>query len=355
MSFESAAMIVRHVPVSAVVTNYNGIESLKKTLRSLSAASYAFTEIIVVDDGSTDGSCEWIARTYPDVMVVRFERNTANLAKVRNAGIKAASSRYIFLTDNDIIVQDGCVEQLLATMLADMNVISVTPRLLEQDRPEVVYQSGNALHFLGVSTGSRRGQLASALGSGPPCHSVGGGIMLLDKEKAAQLGFFDEGYVHGWCDDGEIHWRGVLAGYLSLHDPAAICLVEVREHGNKRAFGQFHNRLRLILTSYKTSTLVGLSLALLLFEIALAFASLANGSFSAYAKALGATWRKRSDLWCMRRVVQSSRRVPDGQYLRAGAFEFPGLSKLSPLTQRAIGFAQSCTNVFWWISYPFLL
>lgn len=62
-------MIARNVPASAVVDNYPGIHSLKKTLHSLSTASYAFAEIIV-DDGSTDGSCEWIAQAYPRVMVI---------------------------------------------------------------------------------------------------------------------------------------------------------------------------------------------------------------------------------------------------------------------------------------------
>lgn len=342
------------IPVSAVVTNYNGMDSLGKTLKSLTSASYGFAEIIVVDDGSTDGSREWVAQAYPDVRIIPLGRNTARLNIVRNTGIKAATSRYIFLADNDIVLRDGCVEQLLKTMLSDPSVFSVTPRLLDQDRPEIVYQSGNAVHFLGVSVGSHRGRLAVDLPWKAPVQSFGGGIMLLDRQKLARLGYFDEGYALGWGDDGEMHVRGALAGYQSLHDPMAICLVEIRAHGTKRAYGQYHNRLRFMLTSYGKGTLIGLLPGLILFELLILLGAVASGSLAAYAKALKAIWQERGDLRHMRRMIQSLRRVPDRKLLRTGAFEFPGISKLPSPMRAAVAGVQSCVNVFWWAGYAFI-
>ena len=342
------------IAVSAVVTNYNGLNSLIPTLDSLRSTSYHFAEIIVVDDGSTDGSQEWIRQNSPDVKLIEFDRNTAHLNVVRNAGIKAAKSRYVFLTDNDITVRQGCIEQLLTTMISDPAIFSVTPRLLDQDRPEYVYQSGNAVHFLGVSVGSHRGKRAADLPWKKPVQSYGGGIMLLDKDKVESLGYFDEAYALGWGDDAEMHVRGAAAGYKSLHDPRAICLVEVRPHGTKRAFGQYHNRLRFMLTTYGRGTLIGLLPGLLMFELMVMLVALLTGSIRAYAKAITTLWRDRRDLIRMRRMVQSFRRVPDKKLLRTGVFEFPGVSKLPKTMRTAVEGAQSCTIVFWWAGYAFI-
>lgn len=354
MSRISASGIPDDVEVSAVVTNYNGLDSLIPTLKSLSTASRPFAEIIVVDDGSTDGSLEWVRQNYPEIKLVPLGRNTARLNIVRNAGIKAAKSPYVFLTDNDITVRPGCVEQLLSTLLADPTVFSVTPRLLDQDRPEYVYQSGNAVHFLGVSVGSHRGRLAADLPWNTPIASYGGGIMLLDKAKVEQLGYFDEGYALGWGDDGEMHVRGALAGYKSLHDPLAICLVEVRPHGTTRAFGQYHNRLRFMLVAYGKRTLIALAPGLFLFELMVVLTALATGSISAYFKALKATWQEWGEVRRMRRMAQSLRAVPDKKILRTGSFEFPGVSKLPQPMRAAVAGAQSCTTVFWWAGYAFI-
>src|SRR5690606_22326285 len=115
------------------------------------------------------------------VRLIALEHNTANLALVRNTGLRAASSRHVFLTDNDIVLRPGCIEQLLQTMVSQPGAFSVVPRLLDQDDPSIVYQSGNDLHFLAVSTGSRRGErLAADATNQAPRSSIGGGIMLLD-------------------------------------------------------------------------------------------------------------------------------------------------------------------------------
>src|SRR5690606_27963376 len=129
--------------VSAVVVNYNGLDCLAATLDGLKGSSRPFVEIIVVDDGSTDGSAQMVRELYPEVRLIALERNTANLALVRNMGLRAASSRYVFLTDNDIVLRPGCIEQLLHTLLSTPDAFSVVPRLLDQDDPAVVYQSGN--------------------------------------------------------------------------------------------------------------------------------------------------------------------------------------------------------------------
>lgn len=176
--------------------------------------------------------------------------------------------------------------------------------------------------------------------------------MLLDVRVVEELGFFDTGYVHGWQDDGELHYRGQLAGYQSLHDPAALALVKVRRHGNKRAFGQYYNRLRLMATGYQLRSLVCLSPALLAFEVALMLSSFANGTARAYLRAWSRLVTGWQEVRATRRRVQALRRAGDARVLRHGAFEFPWLWKLGPAARFMIVATQCSFDVFWWLAYP---
>lgn len=341
-------------PVSAVVLNFNGMDSLGATLTSLQQYRPAFAEIIVVDDGSTDGSVEFVEREFPSVRVMPLGRNTANLATVRNTGIYAASSRYVFLTDNDIELEPGCIERLYETLTADDHTFSVTPRLLDQDNPSVIYQSGNGLHFLAVSTGSMRAVAVSEARSHAPWRSLGGGIMLLDMTKVRELGGFDPGYTLGWADDAELHYAGEISGYRSLHEPRALARVKVRAHGTKRAFGQYHNRLRFIFTGYSGLTLLLFGPALILFEVGVALSAIVSGSLPAYLRAWGRILSSGGELLRRRRLLQSRRKVSDLAILRHGTFEFPGQWKLNRFARRMVAAAQHCWDVFWWIAWPFL-
>lgn len=339
--------------ISVVLANYNGMACLPRTLASLLSV-YPFAECIVVDDGSTDGSPEWVQRNYPTVKVIRFEKNTANLAKVRNAGLKAASSRYVFLTDNDIVLQPGCIEQLLHSMQSDDHVFCVTPRLLDVDNPSIVCQDGNAMHFLAISSGSVRGRKIQELGTREPFASFGGGIMLLDMSKVAAVGYFDEHYIHGWCDDAELQIHGVLLGYRCLHDPKATCLLEIKHHGKGRAYGQIHNRLRVLLTFYSDRSLLLLLPALVAFEFMLLTAALCGGFGRAYFRAWGSTWKNRKDIRDARKQIQSRRRVKDKAIFRAGGFELPGFARMPRPIVATIVSLHWVTDVYWTIVLPFL-
>jgi GT2 family glycosyltransferase len=339
-------------PVSAVVINFNGMDCIAATLDSLLASTYPFAEIIVVDDGSRDGSCELIRASYPQVKLVALPQNTGNLALVRNSGIKIAKTRHVFLTDNDIVLGKGCIEQLLATSISEGNVASVTPRLFDQDAMDVVYQSGNGLHFLGVSSGSMRGVPRAEQTDLRPRQSFGGGIMLIDMDIVSKLGYFDQGFVRGWADDGEIHYRAALAGYKSLHDPVAEAYVKVRSHGTNRAFGQYHNRLRLMLTCFSLPTLLALPPALVLFELALFASTVIAKTTDVYWKGWSLLWKSRAELKQMRRRVQAMRRVPDTRLLAHGRFEIPGDWKLSRAKRRVVSSLQRCWDIFFWFAYP---
>lgn len=320
----------RGTRLSAVVTNYNGMDTLPSTIQSLVNYPLELEEIIVVDDGSTDESVAWLRQNHPGVRVIEMGRNTANLGLVRNCGLRAATGTHVFLTDNDIELLDRCLEEQLDVMLADPQVFCVTPRLVYRDAHDRIYQDGYGMHFLAVGTtappgtASRRGATLAEAGTPPPFMTCGGGIMLLDMALAREIGLFDEGYVHGWCDDGELQFRGILYGYKCLHVAAAMCTHDAQQHGTKRAFGQVHNRFRVLLTFYRARTLLALAPSLLVFESLLLVGSIAGGFFPSYRRAVRETWRSRRSGIAMRREMQRRRKICDRELFWSGAIDLPG-------------------------------
>ena len=257
------------VRLSLVIVSYNGMDTLPGTLENLRKYPLPIEETIVVDDGSTDGSVEWLRTHAPAVRVIAFPANTGNVALVRNAGLEAASGTHVFLTDNDVELLPGCLERLLAVLQADERVFCVTPRLMYHDRPDVLFQDGNGMHCLALGTGNHRGVPVEQAGVPAPFPTCGGGLMLFDRAKLCQVGGFDAGYMHAWADDAELQLRGILYGFKCLHVPAAAATHHAKNHGKQRARGQIYNRFRVLTTFYRTRTLLLMLPSLLVFEGAL--------------------------------------------------------------------------------------
>jgi GT2 family glycosyltransferase len=310
--------------VTVVVTNYNGRAVLPRTIETVRAVLGTGVPVIIADDGSDDGSAEDIARRFPDVRLVSPGRHTARLNVVRNVGLRAASTPYVFLLDNDILVTPGCLEELAGVLQSSDDVLCCTPRLLQFDDENKIYADGNYLHFLGLSGLPKRNRLVSETPVRPPHATFGGGIMLIDMRHAAALGCFDEGYAIGWGDDAEFQLRGRVRGLAALHVPSAVCVHASKDHGTKRSYGQFYNRYRLLAISYSRRALLLLAPPLLVFEAAITVLALVMGITGERCRAVRQMWRDRADIRARRAAVQASRRVPDSTLLNGGGVELGG-------------------------------
>jgi GT2 family glycosyltransferase len=309
--------------LTVVITNHNGRAVLEPTLLALEELGVDGRRIVLVDDGSTDGSPAWVAARWRGVRVFSLGRNTRRLNVVRNRGLRQAATRYVLLLDNDIAVQPGCVAELMRVMRSRPGVLCCTPRLLYHDDAERIYQDGARPHFLGITTGQVRGVPVSDRPGRDPIPTFGGGIMLIDRHCSAEIGDFDEGYAIGWADDAEFQLRGRLAGYEALHVPTATCLHLDRSAGRARAYGQVYNRYRLILTTYAGRTLLVLGPALLAFELCLTAVAAASGFFPDRLRAVRDIWRDRRSWLRHRYDVQRRRRRSDADILVGGAMSPP--------------------------------
>jgi len=311
--------------VSVVIINYNGRDTLPKTLESIKSSSFPFAEIIVVDDGSTDGSAEQVRADHPDVRLVALPKNTRNTSLVRNSGLKLVTTPFALLLDNDVTVLGESVKKLLDAAQHNEKLLAITPRLLDEDNRDSIYMDGSVLHFLGLTIKANRARRVSESPLTEPFSSFGSGIMLMRMAIARKIGLFDEAYEFGWGDDGEFHVRGRLMGYDVLHHPGAPFLHAAKQHGKKRAYAQLHNRYRFMFTYYSRTTLLLLLPSLLIFELGLICALLAMGLGRDWSRAVSANWRTRKTLMAHRKMLQHSRRVRDHDILSSGYFQLPGM------------------------------
>lgn len=119
--------------ISVIIVNWNTRDLLIECLRSLDAQKGNFRkEVIVVDNGSSDGSQEAVRATFPQVQIIE---NNANLgfAKANNIGMKASKGRFICLINSDVKVLDGCLEKLVCYMDQDTSTGISGPKILWPD------------------------------------------------------------------------------------------------------------------------------------------------------------------------------------------------------------------------------
>jgi len=130
--------------VVSVIVNWNGKEDLRECLDSLIQVEYEPFTIVVVDNGSSDGSVAFVSTHYPDVEIVSLSHNRG-YAFGLNKGISRALEKqadYIFILNNDTATEPLAVLQLVEVMESDKTIGIAAPKVLYYDQPTKVYSLG---------------------------------------------------------------------------------------------------------------------------------------------------------------------------------------------------------------------
>ena len=144
---------------SVIVPNYNGIDLLRNCIISLLNHDRVPDQIIVVDDGSSDGSADIVRDEFPMVTLIALDRNTG-FTGANNAGLNAATGDFLVLLNNDCIVEDGWLTALLGRM-EDHNVAAVTSSMRNIGDINVMDSAGGEIDWMGFSRDTGKGEPAS--------------------------------------------------------------------------------------------------------------------------------------------------------------------------------------------------
>jgi GT2 family glycosyltransferase len=139
---------IRMIKTAIVILNWNGISFLKMFLGNVASKSVSEnTEIYVADNGSTDGSCEWIEENYKEVKVIRFDKNHG-FAGGYNLALELIDAEYFVLINSDVEVTDGWLLPMISYMDNHPDVASCQPKILSYNNRDFFEYAGAAGGFI---------------------------------------------------------------------------------------------------------------------------------------------------------------------------------------------------------------
>jgi hypothetical protein len=215
---------LRRPPVTAVVLSWNGRDDTLSALASLTEATYPALSVMVVDNGSHDGSVEAVRAHHPDVRIVALPDNRG-FAGGMNAGIETAlagDAAHVLLLNNDMTFEPGFVEPLVEASGAD--VAAVCAQILFAGAPSLVWFAGADYDprrgYQGRQTGYRRAPVPA---STPPYVSdrACGGAVLMSRTALELVGGFDE-ELFAYAEDVDWSLRARAAGLRIVVAPGSV-------------------------------------------------------------------------------------------------------------------------------------
>ena len=207
--------------VSVVLLNWNGVHLLPTCLDSLRAQTLQDFEVVMPDNGSTDGSLELVAARYPEVQVIRFPRNMG-FCLAMNAGIRQARGEFVLSLNNDTELDPRCLEELVATMRANPRIGICATKMVYYDNPNLINSAGLACSKDGVVVDIGRGQPDGEWFRRPrEVLGACAGACLYRRSMLEEIGLFDPDFFISY-EDIDIGWRAQLAGWRAAYVPTAL-------------------------------------------------------------------------------------------------------------------------------------
>jgi GT2 family glycosyltransferase len=343
--------------VSAVVVNHNGGEQILRCLSHLRAQQPQLEEVIVVDSGSTDGSCDAVRRSFPSARVLEVGTNIGPAA-ARNRGLRATRTPFVLFVDDDVYLTPDCTRRLLQRLLAVGAAVAV-PRLLLYPEVDLIQLDGADAHFLGtmILRNARR-PAASVPSRACPIGAFSTSCILADGPAMLGAGGLDETFFI-YFEDLELGLRLRSLGHRLVIEPAAIAWhdrgagtpdLSYRDHGSyprRRAFLTMRNRLQVICLHYRVRTVLVLGPVLALYELAVLVYAIRCGWLGAWVE--GWVWllNHASDLAQRRRAIQARRRLDDGELLSGGPLPLAAGLLRSPIEHRAVSVLTAILDGYW--------
>jgi len=213
---------------SLVIPNWNGKDLLARFVPSWIEAvrDHPGSEIIVVDNGSTDGSADWLRDNYPEVTVLALPKNLG-FGGGSNAGFRAAKNDIVVLLNSDMRVEAGFLQPLLDGF-TDETVFAVSCQIFLSDpakRREETGLTGGWWSDGQLRVTHREDEKVDRLF---PCFYGGGGSCAFDRRKFLDLGGFDELLAPFYLEDTDLGFLAWKRGWKVLYQPASVVYHEHR-------------------------------------------------------------------------------------------------------------------------------
>jgi hypothetical protein len=207
--------------ITIIIPNLNGRQHLEHCLPSILEQSYQDFEIILVDNGSTDGSVEFVTKKFPRVQILASSYNMG-FAKANNVAIQAASAPCVVTLNNDTTVEPNWLSEMMDVVRREPDVGMIACKTLNMHNPHLIDSAGMDIDHVGMAWPRYYGQPDNKQETEPyEVFCPTGAAALYKRELLNQVGLFDEEFF-AYCEDMDLGWRARLMGWRCLYVPTSI-------------------------------------------------------------------------------------------------------------------------------------
>ncbi|WP_249009838.1 glycosyltransferase family 2 protein [Conexibacter sp. DBS9H8] len=247
--------------LTVAIASFNGRHLLEATLPSYAAQVLPPDRLIVVDDGSTDGTVTWLNANWPQVEVIVHEHNRGITAALNTCLQAGLSSDYVGLFNNDVELAPKALTILCAALERNPSVAAVGPKMLNYYDRTLIDGAGDEYSWAG--TAARRGQGARDVGQydrSEPIFGVCGGAAVYRTRDLRTVGIFD-GDLSAYFEDVDWALRAQLRGCTCLYEPAAVVfhMNSATAGAGANPFSSYHvwrNQIWLVARHWSTREIV---------------------------------------------------------------------------------------------------
>jgi len=303
--------------ISVVIPHFNGIKILEACLKSLYKNRFKDFETILIDNGSTDGSQEWVKQNFPQVQLIENNQNKG-YAGGCNQGIRISKCPLVLLLNNDTEMPQNFLEELYESIKTDQTIAAVQPKILSiQNHSRFDYSgaAGGELDIFGYPFA--RGRIFDRVEEDLKQYDdfeqqvfwTSGCALLLRKDVVDKIGYLDEDFF-AHQEEIDWNWRAQLAGYKNIVTTNTYIFhysgYTLQSRNEMKMYLNHRNNLIMMIKNFSAASLIFLFPVRILMELTtiLMDAILWGGKRSkAVAKALyyivfhpGVLYRKHRDV-----------------------------------------------------------
>ncbi len=205
-----------------LIPNYNGREHLEICLKSLARQTYRDFDVVMIDNGSTDGSCDLVRTQFPNVGIIELEKNYG-FAFAVNSGIVDTQSAYVSLLNNDVELDPQWLRELVNSLQNHPAVGAVACKMLNFYRRDEIDAAGDVLSRSGSAVARGHGEKDKGQYDAEdevfgPC----AGAALYRRSVFESIGLFDDDFF-AFYEDIDLDFRMQLQGWKVKYVPSAVC------------------------------------------------------------------------------------------------------------------------------------
>lgn len=303
---------MKNPKVSIIIVNFNGGKVFENCLTSLKKLSYKNYELIIVDNGSSDGT--------ENYATIGFKKNLGFVGG-NNEGVKRATGKYILLLNNDTLVKPDLLHKLVKKMESNPSVGVLQPKIYLMDKKGYLDNAGSFLTKIGFLDHWGFNQKDSTqYNMETEIFSAKGACMMIRKEIIEKIGLFDDDYF-AYFEESDFCWRVWILGYKIIFYPKTSIQHKVgfttkREDVTYLNYLYYRNRISSIIKNFEIINLIFIFPIHLLISLGIGFVFLIRGrieSFLLVMRAIKWNFVNLNLTLKKRKEVQKTRKVSDNE------------------------------------------